>query len=272
MVLNCRADRGNLNSMFEGIVYQYYIGGKYYVGKTYGLERKRIDKHKYEAFTLNSQRPFQRAIRKYGWDVCLAGYSVIERLYAETKEELNGILIDREKYWIKQRHALIPNGYNVLASGQIDVPHTQNKTEIYTRVSQTLKRKALEKPPEGRRVYCVEQNRWYISVSDAERKNGIAQGSVHKAASGVNCKAKGLTWSYTGPCAPREDKIKASRKSIVCIETNTEYPSIYEAAKCLWGNEASKKKCRIQAAIKNGWSVEGKHFRYVEHDNPVPSV
>lgn len=29
----------------KGIVYQYKINAKYYVGKTFGLERKRKDKH-----------------------------------------------------------------------------------------------------------------------------------------------------------------------------------------------------------------------------------
>lgn len=28
---------------------------------------------------------------------------------------------------------------------------------------------------------------------------------------------------------------------------------------------------RIQASLKNGWAVEGKHFKYISHDNPVLS-
>ena len=39
----------------KGIVYQYKINAKYYVGKTFGLERKRKDKHRYEAFKLQKQ-------------------------------------------------------------------------------------------------------------------------------------------------------------------------------------------------------------------------
>lgn len=62
----------------KGVIYQYHVGNKYYVGKTYGLERKRIDKHKYEALTKNAQTPFARAIRKYGWETVKASYEVIE--------------------------------------------------------------------------------------------------------------------------------------------------------------------------------------------------
>lgn len=42
------------------------------------------------------------------------------------------------------------------------------------------------------------------------------------------------------------------------------YSSIYEAAKDIFGKDASKKKCRIQAALKreNG-STGGLHFIYL---------
>lgn len=58
---------------------------------------------------------------------------------------------------------------------------------------------------------------------------------------------------------------------IICIETNETFLSVYDAAKKLWGEGASKKKCRIQAALKKGWAVDGKHFKYMVHDDPVLS-
>ena len=271
MAHNYCANRENLNSMYKGIIYQYRIEDKYYVGKTYGLERKRIDKHKYEALTLKSNRPFQRAIRKYGWENVLSGYSVIEEVTADTKEELNAHLIEREAYWIKEKNSLVPNGYNVLSSGQVDVPHTQGKEEIYKRISQSLKGKYMNPEATSRKVYCMELDQWYPSISEAERVHSLARGSVQKAASGVNCKAGGYTWSFTGKECGREDKIKASRKPVECLETGEKFDSVYEAAKSIWGEEASKKKCRIQASLKNGWAVDGKHFKYIEHDNPVLS-
>lgn len=271
MALNCRANRENLNSMYKGIIYQYKIGNKYYVGKTLGLERKRIDKHKHEALTVMRDGPFQRAIRKYGWDTVRTGYSVIETLCADSKDELNLKLYERETYWIRKRNALVPNGYNVYESGQITIPHTKNKAEVYKKVSETLKGKNMNCPETSRPIYCIEQKKWYPSAREAERTNGISRGSVGKAANGTNCKAGGLSWSYDGSVTKRTNRIKASRKPIYCIETGKEYASTYAASKEMFGAEATKKKNRIQAALKHGWAVDGKHFRYIEHDNPVLS-
>ena len=271
MTLNHYANRENLNEMYKGIIYQYRIENKYYVGKTYGIERKRIDKHKYEALTLQSERPFQRAIRKYGWEKVLEGYSVIEEVIADTKEELNALLIEREAYWITERNSVVPNGYNVLRSGQVSIPHTKDKEEIYRKVSESLKGKYMNNEATSRKVYCVEQDRWYPSVSEAERVNAISRGAVGKAAIGINCKAGGLTWSFDGKRVDRVDLIKASRKPVRCLETGETFNSVYEAAQHLWGEEASKKKCRIQASIKNGWAVNGKHFEHISHDDPVLS-
>lgn len=248
----------------EGIIYQYKIGNKYYVGKTYMLERKRINKHKYEALTLKKDHPFCKAIRKYGWGTVRASYSVVERHSAKSKQELNDILIDREAFWIAQRNSVVPNGYNIYSKGTRKTPHTENKEEIYKKISSSLKGKYMNCESTSRRVYCIEQQKWYLSVSEAERQNSISKGSIGKAASGRNCRAGGLTWSYTGKKPEREDLIKKSRKPIYCIELNKTFPSIYEAAKEIYGkDQASKKKCKIQAALKrkNG-SADGLHFVY----------
>lgn len=271
MAPNCHANRGNLNTMYKGIIYQYKVGEKYYVGKTLGLERKRIDKHKYEALTKKSDGPFQRAIRKYGWDKTLAGYSVIETIESDSKEHLNILLHKREAFWIQERNSLVPNGYNVQKSGQVTIPHMQSKVDVYKKISESLKGKYLNCPQTSRSVYCIDQDRWYPSISEAERINQLAKGSVGKAAYGRNCKAGGMRWSFDGATPTRTDKIKATRKPIICIETNETFLSVYDAAKKLWGKDASKKKCRIQAALKNGWAVDGKHFKYMVHDNPVLS-
>lgn len=271
MALSLRANRENLNNMYRGIIYQYRIENKYYVGKTYGLERKRIAKHKYEALTLKSNRPFQRAIRKYGWDVALSGYSVIEEIFADTKEGLNAQLITREAYWIQKRNSVVPNGYNVFKSGQIEIPHAQGKEDIYKRVSLSLKGKYMNAEYSSKRVYCVEQDKWYPSISEAERSNAISRGSIGKVAAGQHCTAGGLTWTFDGSKNGKKNQIKGSRKPVQCLETGEIFNSVYDAAQHLWGTEAGKKKCRIQNSLKHGWAVDGKHFVYILHDDPVLS-
>jgi len=51
------ADREPLNLNMQGIIYQYKIGNKLYVGKTLALERKRQAKHKFEAYKLHKETP-----------------------------------------------------------------------------------------------------------------------------------------------------------------------------------------------------------------------
>ena len=88
-----------------GIIYQYKIGNKYYVGKTYGLERKRIDKHKYEALTLKKDHPFCRAIRKYGKDNFIIE-EIASFLRGKTFDD-SIIIIDESENFNKQELLLI---------------------------------------------------------------------------------------------------------------------------------------------------------------------
>ena len=251
-----------------GIIYQDEIGNKLYIGKTYMQERKRKSKHKYEAFTLNKPTPFARAIRKYGWEEALNGYSVIERIEEETVENLNRKLIEREAFWIKEKNSLVPNGYNVMPNGSKTPPHTYDKREIYARISKSLKGKHLNNPETSRRVYCVEQKRWYPSESEAERQNGLSRSTVSKAAQGINVCAGGLHWAYEENGKPRESKLNAIKKPIICVETGKIYPSIYAVAKELYGEKASAKKSAIQNALRFNRKTSGLTFRYV---NPVLS-
>jgi hypothetical protein len=249
----------------QGVIYEYIIGGKYYVGKTYMKERKRINKHKYEALTLKKAHPFCRAIRKYGWEKARKSYRVIEIIETDTKQELNQKLIEREEYWIKERNSVVPNGYNIYKNGQEKIPYTVNKEEIYRRVSNSLKGKYLNHPSTSRKVYCIEQKKWYLSISEAERVNGIARGSIGKAASGVNVTSGGLTWSYDGKYHNRIDELKAKRKPIICVETGQIYPSVYAAAQSIFGEKEGRfKKCRIQASIRAGWAVDGLHYKTLD--------
>lgn len=245
----------------QGVIYQYNIGGKLYIGKTLMKQRKRMNKHKYEAFTLMKDHPFCRAIRKYGWECAKQGYSVIEVIEAEDKQTLNSLLVEREAYWIKEKNTLVPNGYNIYSKGQEQIPHTYNKDEIYERVSKSLKGKYMNHPSTSKPIYCVEQDKWYPSIREAERVNGIARGSINKVANGENVTAGGFRWSFDGKAPERIDGIKAKKKPIYCIETGVKYESIYLASKEIFGN--TNQKCRIYASLKHGWAVDGLHFAYL---------
>ena len=249
----------------EGVIYRYTLGGKYYVGKTYMQQRKRMGKHKYEALTLQKDHPFSRAIRKYGWDEAKESYEVLEVVEAKDKQTLNSKLIERESYWIEESDSKVPNGYNIYTKGQERIPHTYNKEEIYSRVSKSLKGKYMNHPSTSRRVYCVEQKKWYPSISEAERVNNLSRGCVEKAASGKNVHAGGLTWNYTGEDKEaRTDLLRSQRKELICVDTGQTFESIYAAATWLFGKEnVMKKKSMLQNALRHNRRTCGYKFEYL---------
>lgn len=87
--------------------------GKIYIGKTTENVEKRFREHLQEAFTDNKNRPFHKAICKYGRE----SFSV------ETIEEVpNSILNEREIYWIDFFNSYVGakdnKGYNATRGGE----------------------------------------------------------------------------------------------------------------------------------------------------------
>lgn len=256
--------------MYRGVIYCYCIEGKYYVGKTLMQERKRIAKHKFDALTKNSQTPFARAIRKYGWQSVVSSYRVIEEIFDDDKQSLNSNLIVREKYWIEKYNSLIPNGYNVYKEGQESIPHIHNKQEMYLLVSKSLKGKYLNQPYSSKPVYCVELSRWFPSAQEAKRELGINHDSISRCAKGLICKAGGYTWNYTGSSATRKSGLMS--KEIICVENGKKFSSCKDVAKWIVGINTDKKisnvYSNVKTAVKNGWACCGYHF--IETGKTIP--
>lgn len=243
----------------QGIIYQYKINDKLYIGKTYMQPRKRQAKHKFEALKLKKETPFARAIRKYGWENVLKGYSVIETIEADTKQELNTKLINRETYWIETKNSLVPNGYNICLKGQDSIPHTYNKKEIYERVSNSLKGKYLNNVS-SRKVYCLELDTWYPSIREAERQTGVRDDSIGKCANGENLTAGGYHWSFDGKTYKKP--IGLQHKKVKNIDTGEIFETIYDASKSLSDNPSVYGQ--LKTAIKKGWKCHGYRFELVK--------
>lgn len=252
----------------RGVIYQYDLNGKLYIGKTYMEERKRMNKHKFEALTLMKEHPFCKAIRKYGWEFAKNNYSVVEEIFAEDKQSLNSKLIEREAFWIKTKNSQVPNGYNIYASGQETIPSWDltDKERVYQKVSQSLKGKYMNCESTSREIYCHELDKWFPSMSEAERQLKIAKHSIQKAASGKNVQAGGYTWSFDGILPKRKNLIKEKCKALLCVDTGVIYSSVYQASKEILGD--GKKKSAITAAIKRNGRCNGLKFEFIDMTIP----
>lgn len=242
----------------QGIIYQYKINEKLYIGKTYMQPRKRQAKHKFEALTLKKDHPFSRAIRKYGWENVLKGYSVIETIQANNKQELNSKLIERESYWIETKNSLVPNGYNVYSKGQETIPHTKNKKEIYERISKSLKGKYLNNVG-SKQVYCLELDTWYPSIREAERQTGVSDDSIGRCALLKAVTAGGYHWSYDGKTFTKP--IGLQHKKIRNVDTGEIFETIYEASKTI--DDKPSTYAQLKTALKKGWKCKGHKFELV---------
>lgn len=255
--------------MKKGVIYCYFINNKYYVGKTYGTEKKRKKQHHYDA-RHGTQTPFCNAIRKYGWDNVVKSYKVLETLEYETLEELNYNLIEREIYWIKEKNSLLPNGYNVHFSNHKKIPYVPNKKERYEKVSKALKGRNNNKYL-SKRIMCVETGIIYPSVREAERQNNITEGSLSHVLNGDMQTSHGKHWRYVDlPNHKIDNRISRKLIPVKCIETNKEYRTLNDCSIDMFGNRNYRKN--IKNSCETGKSYHEYHFEYLNQDNPLPSL
>lgn len=242
----------------RGIIYCYCVNNKYYIGKTYGLERKRKDKHKHEALTKKADTPFARAIRKYGWDNVVKTYRVLEVIECDNKRQLNEKLVELENKHIIEKNSIIPNGYNVNASGTLEIPIIENKDDVYRKISKSLKGKYMNQEYSSKKIVCIELDKEYPSISECARDLGITRQAICSVLSGRTVTAKGYTFKYADKDKNREYK---KIKKVLCIETGEEFKSLRKASLRFSGKD--NQHSNIALAIKNGWAYKGYHFKYI---------
>lgn len=254
--------------MKKGVIYCYCINNKYYVGKTYDKEKKRQKQHLYNA-RHGTQTPFCYAIRKYGWENILKTYKVLETIECDDLQELNEKLIIRENYWINKKNALLPNGYNVHYSNHKNIAYIPDKEERYRKVSKALKGINNNKYT-SKRVICVETNIIYPSSREAERQLNITKGSISHILNGDGSTCHGYHFRYVDFSNNKIDNRK-SRKiiPILCVETNKKYRTLSDCSIDLFGNRNHRKG--LQKSCETGCDFHGYHFKYLSHDNPLPS-
>lgn len=204
------------------------INNKVYIGQTCQKPEHRWGAN---GNGYREQQKFYNAIQKYGWNNF--EHIILEECDNE-KEALN-----RESYYI-QKYDSINNGYNILSHG----------IESANKINQ--------KP-----VYCLTTKILYPSITQAAYENDTDASRIIENCKGKNGGTKGLQWAYWDvenntyiPPIPFERKIPKNAIKIYCIELDTYYPSIAEAARQLHIDvRAIEKAVRGE---RNG--AYGKHF------------
>lgn len=239
-----------------GYVYKAVVAEKVYIGKTTSKLDSRIKTHLNHAFVQKFNMKISQALRTLSKEEAYKSFSVVEEIEADTYEELESKLCDRENYWMKEYNSFYPNGYNCLRSGA------------------SKKRNVRTQPPREkvmREVICVETGEHFKSMTDAANSVGVDISAVYHCLKGVTNRAGGKHWLYADgeyhKChRPEGGKNRKSQsKPVMCKETSIIYPSTGEAQRQTGILKTSIAKCASGKAISAG----GYKWGYIVDGDPV---
>jgi group I intron endonuclease len=185
------------------------INGKRYVGQTVQPADRRFKRHISDAISKKHNYPLHEAVRKYG----KGNFEIRVLSRCDSLEEMN----HRESYYIKLFKSLAHNGYNVSLGGQ-NGPMIGRKHKESTKVLQAIGSAGRIKSKEERQK---------LSLANSGKK--LSKERVEKSVTnwGKNSDKEKVR---------KENADRAKRmqsKPVLCIENNTIYYSVREAARQL---------------------------------------
>lgn len=219
------------------------INGKMYVGQTVNI-KQRLKQHR----TALRKQAISLAIKKHGW------YN-FDKIFFKCPMFLLDFV---EKALIKIFNTISPNGYNLNNGGHINKKFS---IESKNKMSNTHKGKKLSE--ETKLKISVKNTGRVVSQETREKlskihKNKIVTEETKKKLSLSHIGQKSWDAGRKFPEFSGENCSKS--KKIICIETNTVYISVTEAAKL---NNIHHKRLRY-CCKKFGRMVEGFHWMYYE--------
>lgn len=171
--------------MAKGIIYCYTSpSGKVYIGKTIE-EHKRKSLHRRMGENYNSDLPFHRAIRKYGFNNFK--YEILCNVESNSIDVLNLLLSNSEREYIHLLHAYT-DGYNCTVGGEgvIGLSHSKQSKELMSKNS--YKRAILQYDKQGNFITEWE------SIKGAERELKLHH--ITKVCTGERKTCGGFVWKY----------------------------------------------------------------------------
>lgn len=203
-----------------------------------------------------SQPKFFSAIVQYGWD------NFTHEIIAENLTSKEASLLEQD---LIEQYDSINNGYNVALGGQV-THHSQETIEkirsaMYgkTHSEQTKEQIRQSKKNTWIPVICLDDNKKYERIADAEKETGIDKSSITKCCQGLMLTAGGKLWRYADPAMAAQyetitnNRINKAKKPVYCITTDMYYETVKEAAEAT-GSDASNliKVCKGKYKTTNG--------------------
>lgn len=255
----------------RGIIYCYTSPkGKPYVGQTLD-EIRRKHQHFRDAFKSerDKDKPFYRAIRKYGWNSF--EYEILWEKELEDIVRLRKILNKMEEFYISVLDAR-ENGYNCTNGGNSiymnsEVGHTLTE-EHKQKLKDSVSQKVWQYDLEGNFITAFD------SAADASKATGCNSSTIISCCRGKTHTSKGFQWRYAGDTCckyvPRKHKVikrfgkdNPKSKIVIRIDENGKeakrWDSLMDVARELCCNSGT-----ICRAIKEGWKCKGFHYKYLE--------
>lgn len=155
-----------------------FPNGKKYIGIT---SRKPTHRWGKNGNGYSTQPIMWNAIQKYGWN------NIQHIIICTNKNDIEAQNI--EKYLIKKFHTQIPNGYNFDQGGG-------NTDKVRNRVKENHANVQGGNHHRAIKVYCIELNRIFECMRDAEREFNIKAKDISKCCKGKRNTAGGYHWIY----------------------------------------------------------------------------
>ena len=239
-----------------GYIYKSVVAEKVYIGKTTSKLDSRIKTHLNHAFVQKFNMKISQALRTLSKEDAYNSFSVVEEIIADTYDELEKKLCDRENYWMNHYNSFYPNGYNVNKS----VPSKQKNVS-----KQPPREKVM------REVVCVETGEHFSSMTEAAKSVNVNVSALYHCLKGQTNRAGGKHWRYANgeyhEChRPEGGKNKKSQsKPVMCKETGIVYPSTGEAERQTGICRDNISSCALGQAITAG----GYKWGYIKDGEPV---
>lgn len=220
--------------------YTVYIHRNKINNKTYiGITKQKPEDRWREGLGYKTQKKFWKAIQKYGWN------NFEHIIFSTNLSEKEASLLEQD---LIKKFDSIKNGYNVSPGGST-TNHSQETLEkmrqsmLGKKCSEQTKEKISSSQYHNNvkiKVYCLEKNKIYNSITEASKDTGIDKSSITRVCNGKQKTAGKFHWSF----ANEKPMIVPDKRyrPVCCITTKKFYQSISEAAKDTNSDSSNIKK------------------------------